>query len=69
MPGPGRTEPHRQRSRAAEAKIAALRERTSNFNVAILRFSVSLDLDTILREAIDGDGALTGLRFGIIRAR
>ena len=45
---------------------AALRERISMLNAAILRISASLDLDTVLREVVDGARALTGARYGII---
>ena len=45
---------------------AALRERISRLNAAILRISASLDLDTVLREAVDSARALTGARYGMI---
>ena len=45
---------------------AALRERISMLNAAILRISASLDLDTVLREVVDGARALTGARYGMI---
>ncbi|MYD93781.1 MAG: GAF domain-containing protein, partial [Chloroflexi bacterium] len=35
---------------------------------AILRIGASLDLDTVLREAVDGARALTGARYGAIYA-
>ncbi len=44
----------------------ALRERFSNLNAAILRINASLDLDTILSEAVESACDLTGARFGII---
>ena len=47
-------------------EIAALRDRTSRLNAAILRISASLDLDTVLREVVDGARALTRARYGMI---
>ena len=38
----------------------------SRLNAAILRISDSLDLDTVLREIIDGARALTGARYGMV---
>ena len=45
---------------------AALRERIALLNAAILRINASLDLDTVLREVVDGARALTGARYGMI---
>ena len=45
---------------------AALRERISTLNAAILRIGASLDLDTVLREVVDGARTLTGARYGVI---
>ena len=45
---------------------AALRERISRLNAAILRISANLDLDTVLREVVDSARALTGARYGMI---
>ena len=45
---------------------AALRERISRLNAAILRISASLDLDTVLNEVVDSARALTGARYGMI---
>ena len=45
---------------------AALRERISTLSAATLRISASLDLDTVLREIVDGARALTGARYGMI---
>ena len=45
---------------------AALRERTSKLNAAILRINASLDLDTVLNEGVDSARALTGARYGMI---
>ena len=47
-------------------EIAALRDRTSRLNAAIRRISASLDLDTVLREVVDGARALTRARYGMI---
>ncbi|MDE0381980.1 MAG: response regulator [Rhodospirillales bacterium] len=44
----------------------ALRERISALSTAILRISASLDVSTVLQEAVDGARALTGARFGLI---
>ena len=44
----------------------ALKDRFARLSGAVLRISSSLDLDTVLREAIDGARALTGSRKGII---
>ena len=45
---------------------AALRRRLSQLSEASLRISESLDLDTVLREVVDGARALTGSRYGVI---
>ena len=45
---------------------AALRERISTLNAASLRINASLDLDTVLGEAVDSACGLTGARYGII---
>ena len=45
---------------------AALRERISRLNAAILRINASLDLNTVLNEVVDSARALTGARYGII---
>ena len=47
-------------------EIAALRERNATLHAAILCISSSLDLDTVLREIVDGARALTGARYGMI---
>ena len=44
----------------------ALRERFSTLNAAILRINASLDLDTVLGEAVASARRLTGARYGII---
>ena len=43
-----------------------LRERISSLSAAILRINASLDLVTVLREAIESARALTGARYGIV---
>ena len=50
----------------ARRENAALRERTSTLNAAILRINASLDLDKVLGEAVESARRLTGARFGII---
>jgi len=49
-----------------EREIEALRERISALSSAILRISASLDVATVLQEAVDGARALTGARYGLI---
>ena len=49
-------------------EIEALRERISALSAAILRINASLDLPTVLQEAIDSACALTGARYGGIVA-
>ena len=44
----------------------ALRERFSTLNAAILRINASLDLDTVLGEAVASARRLTGAHYGII---
>ena len=46
----------------------ALRERFSALNAAILRINASLDLNTVLREAVESARRLTGASYGIITA-
>ena len=43
-------------------------EGDSGVIAAILRIGASLDLDTVLREAVEGARALTGARYGAIYA-
>ena len=50
----------------ARRENEALRERISTLSAAILRISASLDLATVLQEAVDSACALTGARYGII---
>ena len=47
-------------------RIEELDERASQLNTAVLRISSSLDLDTVLHEAVDSARALTGACYGII---
>ena len=47
-------------------EIEALRERISALSAAIVRVSASLDVTTVLQEAVDGARALTGARRGLI---
>ena len=44
----------------------ALRERVSQLSAAILRINGSLDVDTVLQEAVDSARALTDARYGMI---
>ena len=44
----------------------ALRERISTLSAAILRISSTLDLDTVLAEAVDSARRLTGARYGAV---
>ncbi|MDE0452932.1 MAG: response regulator [Gammaproteobacteria bacterium] len=54
------------RSRKPAADIESPLERESSLTEAILRMSASLDLDTVLSEAVDGARGLTGARLGMI---
>ena len=47
-------------------KTEALREHISTLSAAVLRINASLDIATILREALDTARTLTGARYGII---
>ena len=47
-------------------ELKALRERLSSLSAAILRINASLDLATVLQEAVDTTRALTAARYGII---
>ena len=44
----------------------ALRKRVSQLSAAILRINASLDVDTVLQEAVDSACALTDARYGMI---
>ena len=45
---------------APKQEYAALRERVSTLNAAFLRIGATLDLDTVLKEVVDGAHALNG---------
>jgi len=47
-------------------EIEALRERISTLSAAILRINATLDLDTVLAEAVDSARTLTGARYGAV---
>ncbi|WP_419166734.1 ATP-binding protein [Candidatus Palauibacter sp.] len=47
-------------------RVEVLRARIARLCGALLRISASLDLDTVLREVVDGARALTGARRGVI---
>ena len=49
-------------------EIEALQARSDTLNAAILRINASLDLDTVLDEAVESARALTGARYGVIVA-
>ena len=50
----------------SEQENRALRQRISALSTAILRISASLDVATVLQEAVDSARALTGARYGVI---
>ena len=50
----------------ARRENQALRERIATLNAAILRISASLDLDTVLAEAIESARGLAGARYGAV---
>ena len=54
-----------ERDEAAQ-DIAGSRDRAAALAAAILRIGASLDLDTVLREVVDGARDLTGARYGVI---
>ena len=47
-------------------EVELLRDRISRLTAASLRISASLDVDTVLREIVDGARALTGADYGLI---
>ncbi len=69
-PGKGRAlkgqEAPSQANETLRRENEALRERISTLSAAVLRMSAGLDLDTVLREAVDGARALTGAARGVI---
>ena len=54
------------RSNALRRENEALRARIAALNAAILRINASLDLETVLAEAMESARALTGARWGVI---
>ena len=50
----------------ARRENEVLRERIARLSAAILRISASLDVVTVLQEAVDSARALTGARYGLI---
>ena len=54
------------RSDELRRQIEALQERVSRLSAAVLRISISLDLDTVLQEVVDSGRALTGAQYGVI---
>ncbi len=54
-----------ERDEAAQ-RIESPRERDATLAAAILRVGGSLDLETVLREVVDGARVLTGARYGVI---
>ena len=55
-----------KRAARPQQRIAALEQRLSGLSAAVLRVSASLDLDTVLREVVEGARALTRARYGAI---
>ena len=53
-------------SDALRRENEGLRDRISRLNEAILRINGSLDLSTVLQQAVDSARALTGARYGVI---
>ena len=64
--GRGNEEPPTDDSGDARRESEALRERISTLNAAILRISSTLDLDTVLAEAVESARGLTGARRGAV---
>ena len=56
----------KENSAALRKRIEALEERVSRLSAAVLRVNSSLDLETVLRAAVDGARGLTGARLGMI---
>ena len=54
-----------EREDARDLEIRGLRERLSRLSEASLRINETLDLDTVLREALDSARDLTGSRYGV----
>ena len=51
---------------ALQRQLEALQERVARLSAAVLRVSASLDLDTVLQEAVDSARALTGAGYGAV---
>ena len=51
---------------AMQRQLETLQERVARLSAAVLRVSASLDLDTVLQEAVDSARALTGASYGAI---
>ncbi len=49
-------------------KIETLEDRVPKLSAAILRISVSLDVNTVLQEVVESACVLTGARYGVIMA-
>ena len=47
-------------------KIETLEDRVPKLSAAILRTSVSLDVNTVLQDVVESACALTGARYGVI---
>ena len=47
-------------------EVEALRARVSALGEAALRISAGLDIDTVLRDAVESARTLTGARFGMV---
>ena len=54
-----------ERDQATRATVAP-RQRDATLRAAFLRIGASLDLDSVLREVVDGARAMTGARYGVI---
>ena len=50
----------------AEQQVRALKQRISALSTAIIRISGSLDIETVLQEAVDSARVLAGARYGVI---
>ena len=66
LPGPEEIKPVNENPDELRRRIEELDERASRLSAAVLRMSSSLDLDTVLHEAVDSARALTGACYGVI---
>ena len=66
LTGSGEAEEPLRKTGESGQEIDALRERISALSTAVLRISASLDVTTVLQEAVDSACALTGARYGFI---